>query len=169
MHCFEPYLLPVPYAPIDPSLLTKAVSLRGLYDWVTVAAGPAVPLMSTFRHLQLPSEFEYQFVDESIIDLGTFGGHDPRVGYGVDPDICQACEEKQSDDIRLNRCSCFSTLFGGPRGPVAVQLFHTASGKNNGVVARFVRHEQPCPIHEIPIANNSRTLIEAPPLPNSSP
>lgn len=109
------------------------------HEWVTVATGPAIPLQSTYAHLQLPGGFQYQFVDESIVDRAVFGGVDPRRAHSLDPDVCPVCKGRQSDDIKLNCCYCFPSLFGGPRYPAAVQLFNTANGKNNGVVARCVR------------------------------
>lgn len=108
------------------------------HEWVTVATGPAVPLRLTYSHLLLPEEFSYQFVDECVVDRRVFGDEDPRRVHALDPDICQVCKERQSDNIQLNRCYCFPSLFGGARYPIAVQLFHTTSGKNNGVIARSV-------------------------------
>lgn len=108
------------------------------HEWVTAPQGPAVPLHSTYSHLTLPYGFKYQFVDECIVDEGMFGGNDPRRIYELDLDTCQLCKERQSDNVKLNRCSCFPTLFGGVRYPTPVQLFHTTSGKNNGVMARCV-------------------------------
>lgn len=102
--------------------------------------GPAIPLQSTYTHLQLPGGgFRYRFIDECEVDRGVFGERDPRRVDSLDPTICQVCKGRQSEDIKSNTCSCFPTLFGGPRYPAAVQLFHTANGKNNGVVARQVR------------------------------
>ncbi|OQD79916.1 hypothetical protein PENANT_c042G05096 [Penicillium antarcticum] len=106
------------------------------HEWVTVETGPALPLRATYSHLTLPNGFSYQFVDDCVIDENVFGGDDPRRGLQIDPDICQLCQEKQTDDVVSNHCSCFSTLFGGVRYPPPVQLYSTASGKNNGVIAR---------------------------------
>lgn len=126
--------------------LLRVVSQSGLrhyhghpHEWVTVATGPAVPLQTTYGHHQLPTGFQYEFIDESRIDPAVFGGCDPRRAAGLDPDSCTVCKERQSDDLKQNCCACFPTLFGGPRYPVPVQLFHTANGKNNGVIARCVR------------------------------
>ncbi|KAL1978521.1 hypothetical protein VTN31DRAFT_1380 [Thermomyces dupontii] len=106
------------------------------HEWVIMPSGPAVPLASTYEHLDLPGGFQFQFIDECVIDRNVFGDADPRVVPLDDPDICQVCKERQSDDPKLNRCSCFPTWFGSPRYPVPVQLFHTTNGKNNGVIAR---------------------------------
>lgn len=109
------------------------------HEWVTVGTGPAVPLQSTYTHLQSSAEFRYHFMDECIVDRAVFGELDPRRMDALDPDFCQVCKGRQSDDIKLNCCSCFPTLFGGARYPVAVQVFHTSNGKNNGIIACCVR------------------------------
>lgn len=108
------------------------------HEWVTVDTGPALPLQETYSHLPLPNGFDYQFVEDCVIDQEVFGVEDPRHEPGVDPDLCQICKEKQSDNATSNYCSCFPNLFGCVRCPSPVQIFHTASGKNNGVVARCV-------------------------------
>ncbi|KAF9882797.1 hypothetical protein FE257_005145 [Aspergillus nanangensis] len=106
------------------------------HEWVTVTGEPAVPLPSTYEHLQLPNGFQYRFIDECVVDETVFGTQDPRTVPEVDPDTCPACKERQSDEVEKNQCLCFPALFGGVRGHVPVQLFHTTSGKNNGVAAR---------------------------------
>lgn len=97
-------------------------------------------LASTYRHLE--NQFTYQFIDDYFLDRKIFGTNDPRYNPDVDPNVCQFCEERQQDDIQINRCSCFPTLFGAPKKPAPVQIFHTTDGKNNGVIARCVRHGQ---------------------------
>ncbi|KAF3025413.1 hypothetical protein E8E15_010088 [Penicillium rubens] len=106
------------------------------HEWVTVDTGPALPLGTTYSHLVLPNGFNYQFVDDCVIDQNVFGGNDPRRELGIDPNICQLCKEKQTDDVVSNQCSCFPALFGGVRYPPPVQLYNTTNGKNNGVIAR---------------------------------
>ncbi|CRL28815.1 SET domain [Penicillium camemberti] len=106
------------------------------HEWVTLDTGPALPLKTTYRHLTLPNGFNYKFVNDCVIDPSVFGGDDPRRGQEIDPDICRLCKEQQTDDVISNHCSCFSALFGGVRYPPPVQLYNTASGKNNGVIAR---------------------------------
>lgn len=110
------------------------------HEWVTVPGGEAaVPLGSTYGHLDLPHGFQYRFIDECILDPRVFGKDDPRVVTELDnTDTCQVCKEPQSDVIEENQCSCFPSLFGTACSPAPVQVFHTASGKNNGVVARSV-------------------------------
>lgn len=46
------------------------------HEWVIFGASPAVPLRSTYRHLQ--DGMDFQFVDESVIDKAVFGESDPR-------------------------------------------------------------------------------------------
>jgi hypothetical protein len=103
-----------------------------------VDTGPALPLSTTYSHLPLPNGFDYRFIDDCVIDPNIFGTEDPRCVSGVDPEVCQICKEKQSDDVISNHCTCFPGLFGGIRYPPPVQLYSTASGKNNGVIARCV-------------------------------
>lgn len=104
------------------------------HEWVTMNGRVARPLWSMY-----PPGFSYQFIEESIIDRDKFGDDDPRVAPEIDPHVCQICQQHQSDDVQVNRCACFPSIFGGPKCPPPVQLFHTMSGKNNGVIARCVR------------------------------
>ncbi|KAL4887658.1 hypothetical protein BJY04DRAFT_176372, partial [Aspergillus karnatakaensis] len=106
------------------------------HDWVIMADGPALPLASTYEHLSLPNGLQYTFIDECVLDESIFGDRDPRRVPELDPDICSTCHEKQSDDIQVNQCLCFASLFGCIRGPVPLQIYRTSNGKNNGVVAR---------------------------------
>jgi len=106
------------------------------HEWVTMTSKPALALDVTYRHLT--DDFNFQFIDECVLDGDVFPDEDPRRTPDIDPNICQACKELQSDDVQQNRCFCFPALFGGPKNPIPVQLFNTASGKNNGVVARCV-------------------------------
>ncbi|KAL4985941.1 hypothetical protein BDW68DRAFT_198348 [Aspergillus falconensis] len=108
------------------------------HEWVTTteADGPALPLASTYGHLNLPSGFQYEFIDECVLDKTVFGDTDPRKVPELDEDTCPVCHERQSDEIKENQCTCFPALFGGVRAPVPVQIFRTTNGKNNGVVAR---------------------------------
>jgi hypothetical protein len=108
------------------------------HEWVTVTGEPALPLQATYAHLNLPNGFHYRFIEECVVDTAVFGSEDPRLVPDLDPDICQVCKSNQADDVEQNQCSCFPTLFGGVKGPAPVQIFSTASGKNNGVVARVV-------------------------------
>ena len=48
---------------------------------------------------------------------------------------CAACGMEQDDDLKLNNCYCYSSLFGGPNSQPPVQVFHTTNGKQNGVQA----------------------------------
>jgi hypothetical protein len=125
------------------------------HEWVTLETGPALPLKSTYSHLTLPNGFNYQFVDDCVIDHNVFGD-DPRRGMGIDPDICQLCKEQQTDDVTSNHCSCFSALFGGVRYPPPIQLYNTG-GKNNGVIARCVCCRYP--IRSLPTALNTSLTV----------
>ncbi|KAL2826363.1 hypothetical protein BJY01DRAFT_229781 [Aspergillus pseudoustus] len=107
------------------------------HEWVTFDTEPALPLANTYSpHQSLLNDFNFKFIDDSLIDQVAFGLEDPRRVPNIDSNICQICKGQQADDGVSNRCSCFPTLFGGVRYPQPVQLYHTTSGKNNGVVAR---------------------------------
>ncbi|GFN15319.1 SET domain-containing protein [Aspergillus tubingensis] len=106
------------------------------HEWVTLSEGPAVPLASTYAHLDLPQGFQYQFIDQSVLDTAAFGTQDPRRVPELDLDVCLVCKARQSDEIEKNQCLCFPALFGGVNHPVPVQVFRTSTGKNNGVIAR---------------------------------
>ncbi|KAJ5607541.1 hypothetical protein N7537_004160 [Penicillium hordei] len=118
------------------------------HEWVTLDTGPALPLKTTYPHLTLPNGFNYQFVIDCVIDHNVFGGDDPRRGQEIDPNTCQLCKEQQTDDVISNHCYCFSALFGGVRYPPPVQLYNTASGKNNGVIARCKQFDRGTAIAE---------------------
>ncbi|KAL5002006.1 hypothetical protein BDV10DRAFT_158078 [Aspergillus recurvatus] len=117
---------------------TSAVYHGHPHEWVTTLAseGPALALESTYGHLNLPCGFQYEFIDECVLDQSVFGDTDPRSVPELDEDACPVCHERQSDDIRENQCMCFPAVFGGIRAPVPIQIFRTINGKNNGVVAR---------------------------------
>ena len=117
------------------------------HEWVIVPGSElAVPLSSTYGHLNLPHGFQYRFIDDCELDERVFGTGDPRAVTELEAtDTCQVCKGRQSDEIETNQCSCFPTLLGGVRGPAPVQIFHTANGKNNGVVARYVGLHSPIP------------------------
>ncbi|KAI2991445.1 hypothetical protein CBS147344_1588 [Aspergillus niger] len=106
------------------------------HEWVNMSEGAAVPLASTYEHLDLPQGLQYQFIEECVLDRTHFGTHDPRRVPELDPDLCLVCKERQSDEIQKNQCLCFPALFGGVRHPVPVQVFRTSTGKNNGIIAR---------------------------------
>ncbi|KAL4931659.1 SET domain-containing protein [Aspergillus undulatus] len=114
---------------------TSAVYYGNPHEWVITAEDAALPLASTYGNLNLPDGFKYQFVDECVLDETVFAAKDPRRVSELDPDVCPVCHEKQSDAVTENQCSCYPTLFGGVHGPIPVQIFRTANGKNNGVVA----------------------------------
>lgn len=106
------------------------------HEWVILDAHPAQPLRSTYSHLG--NELDYHFIEESVIDRAVFDAYDPRRTPHINPKFCPVCEQRQSDNISLNRCSCFPDMFGCVKLPPAVQVFRTESGKNNGIVARLV-------------------------------
>ncbi|KFA46882.1 hypothetical protein S40293_03651 [Stachybotrys chartarum IBT 40293] len=111
------------------------------HDWVVLLDGSnPVPLQSTYANID-PS-FTFEHIEESILDSVTFGEDDPRcipplnaVVRASGTDICAVCGLGQSINPKLNSCKCFPNLFGGPRLPCAVQIFHSLDGRNNGLQA----------------------------------
>ena len=112
------------------------------HDWVVSEQG-AVPLRETY--LQWDPEFTYEHLPDSIVNEDAWGDYDPRslperssVLSRKDL-ICEKCGQLQSDVSKENACICFPNLYGGKKGPVPVQVFRTAVGKNNGLMALCVR------------------------------
>jgi ATP-dependent RNA helicase DDX49/DBP8 len=113
------------------------------HDWVVYEDGrDPVALRSTY--LQQDPYFDFEHLDESIVDENVWGCEDPRwvpqlsktVARINDEFICEACHERQSDDPKLNSCYCFPQLFGcTKRGIPPVQVYRTPSGRNNGLQA----------------------------------
>ncbi|KAM0351266.1 hypothetical protein ACHAP4_009405 [Fusarium culmorum] len=110
------------------------------HDWVVQQDGSdPVPLRSTY--LAYDYNFTFEHLDESVIDTSSWGADDPRwtppstalCVSGVN--ICDLCNEVQSNESTVNACKCFPNLFGVPRLPIAVQVFRTSNGRNNGLQA----------------------------------
>ncbi|KAK4206400.1 histone-lysine N-methyltransferase, partial [Rhypophila decipiens] len=111
------------------------------HDWVVFPCGSEpVPLRSTY--LERHSLFNFEHLDESIVDVRAWGGDDPR--WVLPPTAlacpkaaftCRSCGQEQSDDAKVNACYCFPSLFGGTRAVSPVQVFHTSNGRNNGLQA----------------------------------
>lgn len=111
------------------------------HDWVVFSDGAEpVPLASTY--LDVDPRFRFEHVDESVIDVNAWGADDPR--WVPPPQVsaasaavyqCAVCKMEQDDDLKRNNCYCYPSLFGGSRSHPLVQVFHTGSGKRNGVQA----------------------------------
>jgi ATP-dependent RNA helicase DDX49/DBP8 len=111
------------------------------HDWVVFEDGSdPVPLRSTY--LQQDPYFDFEQLDESVIDESAWGCDDPR--WIPRPNaiqtsgtfVCATCGEQQSDNPGLNSCYCFPNLFGCvKRRPPPVQVFRTTDSRNNGLVA----------------------------------
>ncbi|KAF2090875.1 SET domain-containing protein, partial [Saccharata proteae CBS 121410] len=108
------------------------------HDWVVSDNGEAIPLARTY--LQWDPHFSFEHIDSSVIDQEAWSLSDPRdLTWDMVPlpqvHRCAECGEVQSDDPKENCCRCFPNLYGGPRGPCPVQVFQTANGRNNGLIA----------------------------------
>jgi len=112
------------------------------HDWVVFQDGSeSVSLHSTY--LQYDPYFDFEHVDESIIDESVWGYADPRwtpqsnaVVRTTGTFDCAACGEQQSDGPNSNSCYCFPKLFDCVKqSPTPVQVYRTADGRNNGLLA----------------------------------
>lgn len=112
------------------------------HEWVVHEDGSdPTPLRQTY--LQHDPFFSFEHIDESIIDDSVWGCEDPRwmpqqdaVTRTSGKYICALCNEQQSDEPKLNSCFCFPSLFGCvKRKSPPIQVYRTADGKNNGLVA----------------------------------
>lgn len=118
------------------------------HDWVV--NGPqneAIPLPETYR--QWDENFSFTHLDESNVDEDAWGLFDPRIerpppSIAVRDSIesqdiftCSVCSAIQSDNARVNECSCFPAIYGSARASAAppVQIYRTPTGKNNGLIA----------------------------------
>jgi len=112
------------------------------HEWVVFEDGSGpVPLRKTYE-TQDPY-FNFENIEESIIDDHVWGCEDPRwtpqitsVARVPGGYACALCHENQSDDPKANTCFCFPSLFGSvKRKPTPVQVYQTPDGKNNGLIA----------------------------------
>lgn len=107
------------------------------HDWVV--CGPndePIPLPITYH--QWDKNFSYNHLEESLIDEDAWGLFDPRTVVPSTesyPHRCTVCGEDQSEDPRLNSCTCFPNLYGAKAGSMPVQVYRTPNGKNNGLLA----------------------------------
>lgn len=109
-----------------------------LHDWVV--NGPdneAIPLPKTYH--KWDKNFSYTHLPDSVIDEEAWGDYDPRSvvsGNAENEFTCQSCGEQQSSTPTDNACNCYANLYGSPKSSLApVQIFRTANGKNNGLIA----------------------------------
>lgn len=122
------------------------------HDWVVYQDGSdPVPLRSTY--LTYDPNFTFEHLDESVIDITSFGADDPRwtppsTAVSIPgSNTCNLCSQVQSNEAAVNACKCFPSLFGAPRFPTAVQVFRTSNGRNNGLQA-LVAYERGVAIGE---------------------
>lgn len=112
------------------------------HDWVVGDPIGAQVLKDTY--LQWDDNFAFEHLNDCVIDENVWGNFDPRSLHSSSRSLtlayfkCEKCEELQSDDLKDNCCSCYPNLYGGRRGSPPLQVFRTADGKNNGLVARCV-------------------------------
>jgi ATP-dependent RNA helicase DDX49/DBP8 len=113
------------------------------HEWVVFEDGSdPVALRQTYLH-QDPF-FSFEHIEESVVDDSVWGCDDPRWMPQQQDALtrtqglytCALCNEQQSDEAKLNSCFCFPSLFGCvKRKPPPIQVYRTADGKNNGLVA----------------------------------
>ncbi|KAJ4301461.1 putative RNA helicase [Kalmusia sp. IMI 367209] len=123
------------------------------HDWVVSEDGsPPVPLRSLC--IEQDPYFEFEQLEESIIDQRAWRGDDPRwvpqpkVAVQSNGYTCAVCGEKQSEEAESNSCYCFPNLFGCvKRRSPPVQVYRTQNGRNNGLLA-LTPFERGCAIGE---------------------
>jgi ATP-dependent RNA helicase DDX49/DBP8 len=112
------------------------------HEWVVYEDGSdPMPLRQTY--IEHDPFFSFEHIEESVIDESVWGCEDPRwmplenaVTRANGIYNCALCNEQQSDDPKQNACFCFPSLFGCvKRKPPPIQIYRTAEGKNNGLVA----------------------------------
>lgn len=94
------------------------------------------PISLKETYTQWSSDFEFTHLDVSVLDRDAWGNDDPRIVSSLRPTFCGDCGFFQSNNVAENECHCFPELFGASRTHVAVQVFCTPMGKNNGLLAR---------------------------------
>ncbi|KAL1597777.1 putative RNA helicase [Paraconiothyrium brasiliense] len=114
------------------------------HDWVVSEDG-AHPVLLRSTYLDREPFFEFEQLEESIIDERAWRGEDPRWvpqssavvrANGSGTYVCAVCDQTQSDEPALNSCYCFPNLFGCvKRRPPPVQIYRTNKGQNNGLLA----------------------------------
>jgi len=109
------------------------------HDWVVSEVGPPVELKSTY--LQWDPDFEFEQLEDSVVDEDAWGAIDPRSTLAdltavARSYVCDKCGEVQSADPKENCCKCFPDLYGATkRRSCPVQVYRTENGRNNGLMA----------------------------------
>lgn len=112
------------------------------HDWVVFEDGSR-PASLRSTYLNQDSFFEFEQLEESVIDERAWRGEDPRwvpqnntLTHATNIYVCAVCGQAQSDEAESNACSCFPNLFGCvKRRPPPVQIYQTSKGQNNGLIA----------------------------------
>ena len=112
------------------------------HDWVVSEDGLR-PMSLRSTYVNQGHFFEFDQLEESIIDEREWRGEDPRwapqnnmVARINSTYVCAVCNQTQSDEAESNSCYCFPNLFGCvKRRPPPVQIYRNNKGQNNGLVA----------------------------------
>lgn len=106
------------------------------HDWVIADDEEPIPLRKTYQ--QWDPDFSYEHIGECIVDKRLWSNGDPRKTTVATTYKCSRCGDIQSDIPEQNYCKCFPNLYGTQRGPCPVQIYRTADGRNNGLIACLV-------------------------------
>ena len=106
------------------------------HDWVIADDEEPLPLPKTYT--QWDPDFSYEHIEECVLDKRLWSDSDPRRITVASTYCCSRCGEVQSDVPEQNYCKCFPNLYGTQRGPCPVQIYRTADGRNNGLIACLV-------------------------------
>ncbi|KAL8958378.1 MAG: hypothetical protein Q9183_005849 [Haloplaca sp. 2 TL-2023] len=104
------------------------------HDWVVNGDKDAIPLPTTYH--QWDPDFSFQHLEQCVLD-DCWQDQDPRGVCTGEPFICSECDQKQSYDPQLNKCTCFPILnSSNTNARMPVQVARCPRGKNNGLFAR---------------------------------
>jgi len=106
------------------------------HDWVVSQTNGPLSLRQTY--LRWNPNWEFEHLDQSIIDGDSWNDIDPRGTLTAQSDsvfMCSRCNEIQSDQPELNVCHCFPNLYGGIKVASPTQVYRTPNGRNNGLIA----------------------------------
>jgi len=106
------------------------------HDWAVSQTNSPISLRQTY--LRWNPQFEFEHLDQSIIDGDSWDDVDPRGTLTAQSDsvfMCSRCNEIQSDQPEVNVCHCFPNLYGGISVASPTQVYRTPNGRNNGLIA----------------------------------
>ena len=117
---------------------TKPKYMGHPHDWVINDDVEPLSLSQTYQ--KWDSNFSFEHIEDCVLDTGVWKDVDPRALAVSSNHNCCRCGEVQSDIPAENCCKCFPKLYGTQRVPCPVQVYCTADGRNNGLIACCVSY-----------------------------